>query len=297
MKNKLKYIIAVFCCFIFFQNTNAQIKLSLKSEKQVINMAEPVVLYVTATNAGNETVKIYEEFSPIMTEYFYLIKGPDGKEQVYTPIYIGEPSKLVSLNRGKSINGVVELFFGAGKYYFAKPGDYEIKVRHQDYYSKPIIITVVEPGTENGLKIAKNILSNQEMGLYYELGGNDELTEANKLINEFSEKDKDLDISSYFLQIKAQNLSRPARNFVSKKPRGPKYEDALKILQQTKQKELPFYYQNRNATLMAKIYTKTNRKTEAIKELEDFKNKLNGNPSLQKFYIKDLNHKIDQAKK
>ena len=297
MKKIHIYYLAVFFCFCLTSLVNAQIKLTLVSEKTAFKLGEPVVVYVTATNTGNETVSIYEDFSPEMTEYLYLITGPDSEEQVYSPIFAAEPDQLISLGKGASIDGAVELFFGAGKYYFSKPGKYGIKVKYKKFICKPLIITVLKPASNEGKEVAKKILSSKQMGLYYELGGNDEFMEANKIIDDLAKNYSQYEVTTYFLQIKAKSLSIPARNFVSKKHRGPQYDEALKILNQAKQKKLPLFYQNKNAALIAKIYNKTDRNREAIKELESFKETLNRNLLYKKYFIMELNSSLEFMEK
>ena len=289
MKNISKYIIAIICLICINSVANAQIKLTLVSEKTSYQLGEPIIVYVTVTNTGNEAVSIYEEFKPEMTEYAYFITGPNSKNQIFSPIMAAEPDKLVTLKKGASINGGIELFFGAGKYYFSEPGKYQITVKHKEFSSAPLALKVLEPATSEEKEIAKLILGSKEMGLYYELGGNDELVEANQNLDKLANEYSQYGITNYFLQIKAQNLSVPARNFVTNQHRGPQYDKALKILTQVKQTKMPLYYQSKNATLTAKIYKKTDRKDEAIKELESFKATLDRNQNYKKYFIKDVN--------
>ena len=84
---------------------------------------------------------------------------------------------------------------------------------------------------------------------------------------------------------------------MSKKHRGPQYDEALKILNQAKQKKLPIFYQNNNAALIAKIYNKTDRNREAIKELESFKETLNRNLLYKKYFIMELNSSLEFMEK
>jgi hypothetical protein len=289
MKNMSKYIIAIICLISINSLAHAQLKLTLVSEKTSYQLGEPILVYITVTNTGNDAVSIYEEFKPEMTEYAYFITGPNSEEQIFSPIMVAEPDKLVSLKRGASISGSVELFFGAGKYYFSEPGNYKISVKHKEFTSNPLSIKVLEPANNEEKEIAKMILGSKEMGLYYELGGNDELVEANQNLDRLAKEYSQYRITNYFLQVKAQNLSVPARNFVTNKHRAPMYEDALKILNEVKKTKMPLYYQSKSAALTAKIYRKTDRKDEAIKELNTFKTTLDRNQTYKKYLINDIN--------
>jgi hypothetical protein len=274
---------------------NAQLKLSLTSDKTTFILGEPVIVYVTVKNTGRSEVKIPSKVDPKLTDYVYYVTGTDGKEKVYSPVVVGESVHSVTLKKNETLNGTAELFFGGGEYYFKNPGKYKIEVKYGETKSAPFTINVKKSNEEN--EAAKMIFGSKEVGFYYEIGGSDELKEANKIVDQLIKSHSKSPVADYFAVKRAQNLSVHARNFVTKKPRAPKYDEALKILNGIKDKKMPLFYKDRVTKAIVKIYNKTNKTNDAVKELEQFKSMLNEKAKYKKFFIKDVEKQIEALKK
>ena len=96
MKYNHIYLTSILYCLFAISPLNAQINLSVSSEKPIYKLSEPVILYVSVSNVGNEMVKICEDFEPQFTEYKYFITNPDNEEKTFSPVVVLEPLRMIS---------------------------------------------------------------------------------------------------------------------------------------------------------------------------------------------------------
>ncbi len=76
MKYKFIIVFTVLIGLCIGSAANAQLKLTLTSEKETYKLSEPVIVYVSVTNTGSSSIKIPAQVEPEWTDYVYFVTGP-----------------------------------------------------------------------------------------------------------------------------------------------------------------------------------------------------------------------------
>jgi hypothetical protein len=265
-----------------------QLKLSVTAEKTEFLLGEPVIVYVTLINTGNEPIQVSSEFAPEKDMYSYFITDPGDSTKRFGPVFVEEPDEIKTLAKNESVGGSARIFYGGSGYFFPKPGEYTIVVHYQNIESPPFKVKVLEPRDEAEKEQASLILDHLEVGLFLMLEGGDELIDALARINTLIEKYPNSLLTSYVQYAVAKNHSVPARNFVSKKPREADLPRAIEILQSIKDKEIQLYYQGKVFTTLSTCLDKTGRKEEAKTVLQEFQKKLEEKKNLRQYFIDQI---------
>ncbi len=276
--------------------TNGAFEIHLTAEKAEFKLGEPVVVLVSLTNKGSEPVNISPELGPEADFLQYLITDPDGKETPFSPAFVADRADFITLGKDEMATGTARIFYGGNGYSFPKPGKYSIVARYKDSRSTPFEIRVLAPANEAEREQARMILDHTEVGLFLMLEGGDELADAKKQIDALIAKHPTSILTHYVRYAVAKNLSVPARNFVSKKPRSANLPRAIEILQGLKDKDFQFYYQSKANSTLASSLAKLNRNDDARKVLQDFRKKLEGMEKLRPYYLKHINDQLDKMK-
>lgn len=169
--------------------------LRLHSPATTYVIGEPVVLTVELVNTGNESREVLPLLDP---EYGFLgvqIRGPNDTEfHPYHPIMFEEGRGIRPRVLAKDEAAIAEarVFYGADGWNFEGPGRYVLRADFPEsllpeasrILSDSLVIVVVEPTTEDGLR-AREILEgpsgvglDAEAGLFLYLEGGDHLTEG-----------------------------------------------------------------------------------------------------------------------
>ena len=289
MKNLfLPILIAFLLTSLFTTRAQESIKLELSVEKTNFLLGEPVVVLVKLTNTGPVTITIPSGLEPEMDVLHYEIINPKGKTSQFSPLFVMDTDWLITLNKNESTYGSARLFFGGEGYYFPEPGVYRVKVRYKSFQSNSLQVNVLKPKDDSERLQARLILDNNEVGLFLMLEGGDELQEAQKVLRILEQRYPKSLLTAYVRFAQGKNLSVPARNFVTKKPRGADFTRAIEILESIKDMNVLMYYRVKTAATLSKCYQKTGRTEDARKVLEEVRQQLNKLKRLTPYFTKEI---------
>ncbi|MBI4535948.1 MAG: hypothetical protein HY708_06690 [Ignavibacteriae bacterium] len=290
--------IAVFLLLLSTMTTiaNGAFEITLSAEKTDFRLGEPVVLLVSLTNKGQEPVNVSPELGPEADNLQYLITNPDGKETPFSPLFVEDRADFITLGTNETARGTARVFYGGNGYSFPKPGKYSVVATFRGSKSQSLEIRVLPPANDAEREQASLILDHSEVGLFLMLEGGDELVDAKKQIDALTTKHPNSTLTHYVRYAVAKNLSVPARNFVTKKPRSADISAAVEILQGLKDKEFQYYYQDKAVRTLATSLDKLGRKDDARRTLQDFQKKLEKMEKLQPFYMKKIEDEMDRMK-
>jgi hypothetical protein len=270
--------------------------ITLGAEKPQFRLGEPVVLLVSVTNRGAEAVTFSPELGPEGDFLIYAVTDPDGKETPFSPLFVADRADVVTLQRDETVRGAARIYYGGNGFTFAKPGTYRVVARQGDSRSQPLEVRVLAPANDAEREQASLILGHPEVGLFLMLEGGDELVDGMQQINTLIRKYPASPLTPYVQYALAKNLSVPARNFVSRKPRGADLPKAVEMLQEVKGKEMQTYYQARAVGALATSLTKLNRKEEAAKVLQEFQRTLDRKENLRPFFLKQIERDLNKLR-
>lgn len=293
-----KFFILIFLVMFISGTAYAEylkVEISVTAEKKEFLLGEPVIVYVTVTNIGEEEIKIIPEVNPEVDIFRYFITDPSGKTKPFSPVYVAEPDTIKTLKQNESISGSARVFYGGHGYYFPKPGKYTVTVRYENIESKPLTLEILTPKDEAEKEQAKLILDTPEVGLFLILEGGDELINAGKAIETLTQKYPDSVLTSYCRYAVAKNYSVPARNFVTKKPRKANLPETIKILKSLKVEKMQLFYQSKVFINLSSSLTKMGKKDEARKVLLKFQKKLDEKKELHRLYLKKLKKETTES--
>ncbi len=282
--------------FLFSTHAQQGIKIELSAEKTTFLLGEPVVVLVKVTNTANSPLMIPVGLEAECDMLHYEITNPDGKTTPYSPMYVVDTDKRIILNKNESAYGAARLFYGGNGYTFTKPGTYKVQARFKDVQSNALAVKISAPQNDAEREQAALILDNAEVGLFLMLEGGDELMEAHKALATLEEKYPQSLLTAYVKFAQGKNLSVPARNFVSKKPRDANLTKAIEILQSVKDAPLQMYYRVKAATTLSTCYQKTGRKEDARKTLEGMQKLLTNQKRLAPYFSRALKVGFQQLK-
>ncbi len=282
--------------FLFNIHAQEGMKIELSAEKTTFLLGEPVVVLVKVTNTGNSPLVIPGGLEPEFDMLHYKITDPDGKATPYSPMYVADTDKRVILNKNESAYGTARIFYGGNGYSFTKPGTYKVKASFKDAQSNALAIKVSAPQNDAEREQARLILDNAEVGMFLMLEGGDELMEAHKALETLQQKYPQSVLTAYVKFAQGKNLSVPARNFVTKKPRDADLNRAIEILKSIEGAKMLMYYRLKTATTLSTCYRKSNRTQDARKVLEDMQQLLKRQKNLIPYYSGELESKLQMLK-
>lgn len=282
--------------FLFSTHAQQGMKIELSAEKTTFLLGEPVVVLVKVTNTANSPLMIPGGLEPEFDMLHYEVTDPDGKATPYSPMYVADTDKRIILNKNESAYGAARLFYGGNGYTFTKPGTYKVRASFKDAQSNTLAIKISVPQNDAEREQAALILDNPEVGLFMMLEGGDELMEAHKALATLEEKYPQSLLTAYVKFAQGKNLSVPARNFVTKKPRDAKLTKAIEILKGVKDAPLQMYYRLKVATTLSTCYRKTDRLEDARKVLEEMQQQVSKQKRLAPYFSKELEMSLEQLK-
>lgn len=283
-------------CVAMAQTATGAIEIRLAAEKSQFKLGEPVIVLVSVKNKSQEPLTLSPNLGPEVDFLQYVITDPDGKTAAFNPLFVVDPSQSVTLGKDERVSGGARIFYGGNGYSFPKAGKYTVVARYKDSRSNALEIRVLAPANNAEREQAKLILDNPEVGLFLMLEGGDELAEAKKHIDALISKHPTSVITHYVRYAVAKNLSVPARNFVSKKPRPADLPKAIEILQELRNKDFQFYYQSKAMSTLAASLAKLDRKDEAKKVLQDYRKKLVNADRIRPYYLKRVDEELETMK-
>jgi len=292
MKIKSFLIAVMWLMSISLVLAQGDVTINLAADKTDFLLGEPVIVYATITNNGDEPIKVGPNVSPEEDFCYYMITGPDGKTRTFSPVYVGDRAEWTILNRGESVGGGARIFYGGEGYYFAQPGDYGVVLEYEKYKSDTLNLRVLPARNSGEREQAALILDHPEVGLFLMLEGSDELEDARNQMDTLVRKYPDAIVTSHLLAAEASNLARPARNFVTKKPRKADFKRSIEILNRLKDKDLSVYWQYKVVGTLSRCYVETGKTDSAKVVLENFKRKLESNNKLAPYLMKSVDQRI-----
>lgn len=271
-------------------------KLELSAEKSSFLLGEPVVVLVKVTNTSATPLNLPGGIGPEMDLLVYEISGPRGENVPFSPLYVADTDKMITLNRNESTHGAARIFYGGNGYTFPEAGDYKVTVRYKSERSAPLPLSITAPGNADEEKQARLILDNNEVGLFLMLEGGDELLKAQEVTDTMLRDYPGSLLSAYLRYARGKNYSVPARNFVSKKPRGADLPGAIEILTPLQDINILMFYRLKSTTTLSHCLQQSGRGAEARKVLEDLQGNLQGQPRLQPYFAPQLNAQVQKLK-
>lgn len=288
----LPLIFALILFPLFNIKAAENLKLELSAEKSDFLPGEPVVILVKATNTGDSLLVIPGGLEPEMDALIYEITDPQGKTTPFSPLMVMDTDKRITLNKNESAYGTARLFYGGQGYSFPQPGVYKVMARYKSFRSNSLGLKISEPKNAEESEQARLILDNTEVGLFLMLEGGDELQQAQKAMETLAQKYPQSLLTAYVRYAQAKNLSVPARNFVSKKPRGANLPAAIDILQSVKDADILMYYRLKTVTTLSECLQASDRKEDARKVLEDMQQLLQKQQRLMPYFNTELQAKM-----
>jgi hypothetical protein len=283
-------------CFAMTQTANGAIEIRLAAEKTEFKLGEPVVVFVSVTNKSQEPLNLSPDLGPEADFLQYLITNPDGRETAFSPLFVVDAGQAITLGKDETASSGARIFYGGDGYSFPKAGKYIVVARYKESRSNALEIRVLAAASDAEREQAKMILDHPEVGLFLMLEGGDELADAKKQIDALISKHPTSILTNYVRYAVAKNLSTPAKNFVSKKPRPADIPRSIEMLQGLKDKDFQFYYQSKANSTLATSLAKLNRKDEARKVLQDFRRKLEGTDKIRPYYLKRVDEELEKIK-
>ena len=271
-------------------------KLELSAEKSDFLLGEPVVVLVKVTNTGNTTMTIPGGLSPEMETLVYEISGPGGERLPYSPLYVADTDKSITLNRNESAHGAARIFYGGNGYAFPEAGAYKVTVRYKAERSAPLSLNIIAPRNAAEEKQARLILENNEVGLFLMLEGGDELAKAQEVTDTMLRDYPGSLLSAYLRYARGKNYSVPARNFVSQKPREADLSRAVELLTPLQDSGIQMFYRLKGATTLSRCLQQSGRSPEAVKVLEDLQGRLRGQPRLQPYFAPEISAQLQKLR-
>ena len=296
MKNLFILLAAVLIVNTSKSVAQNQLKITISTEKRSFQLGEPIVVYSTLTNLGEESIKVFSEIRPETDIYRFFITDPNGKTTSFSPIYVEEPEELTTLGPNEDIRGTARIFFGAEGYYFPISGNYQIQVQYKEVLSNLLEIKVLQARNEDEKEQAILVLEHPEMGFFLMIEGSDALSDALSQIEILNKKYPNSKLSPYFLYGMGKNFSVPKRNFLTKQPRNADLPRAIEILESIKGEEMQIYYQNKVFLTLSFCFKKQNRMEEARQVLLEFIRILDSNPNIQPYYIDQVKNELENIK-
>jgi hypothetical protein len=272
------------------------VDLALTTDRTEFMLGEPVVVLVGVKNIGHDTMYVSPEFGPEGGNVDYIVTGPGGKAKAFSPLYVQDRADFRPLAPGQTVRGTARIFYGGNGYTFQEPGNYSVVASMGKSRSSPLRLKVLPPQNAAEREQARLILDKNEVGLFLMLEGGDELSEAQKQIEELISRYPDALLTSYVRYAVAKNLSVPAKNFVSQKPRSADMPRAIAILQSLTGKEMVLYYQARVATTLASLMSKTNRPEEARTVLQEFQSKVSRRENVRPWFLPEIEQRLKNMK-
>lgn len=275
-------------------NNNLIMKLS--AEKTEFLLGEPVVVYLSLTNTGNEPVQVVNDVEPELDLYTYYITGPDGSKKRFGAMFVVDRGDRITLQRNETFRGTARIFFGAKGYTFTKPGEYRVSASYGDAISQDLRLKILAPRNASETEQAKLILEHEQVGAFLMLEGGDELDDAHKQMAILNQQYPNGLLTQYVRYAQAKNYSVPARNFVTKKPRDADLPRAIEILEEIKEKEIQMFYRSKVFKTLSTNLSKTGKQTEARKVLEEFQLILDKHKNLKPYFIDEIQQELNKLK-
>ena len=99
-------IVLIIMCFLLVAAAPVMaqpVDLVLAADKTEFMLGEPVVVFVALTNKGQEPLKVSPQLGPEGDNIQYRIKGPDGKEKAFSPLFVEDRADFRTLATGETI--------------------------------------------------------------------------------------------------------------------------------------------------------------------------------------------------
>jgi hypothetical protein len=272
------------------------VDVALTADRTEFMLGEPVVVLVALTNKGQEPLSVSPQLGPEGGNLEYRITGPDGQEKAFSPLFVEDRANFRTLAQGETVRGAARIFYGGNGFSFPDPGTYSVVASYRDSRSSPLRLKVLPPQTNAEREQARLILGQNEVGLFLMLEGGDELAEAQKNIEQLTSRYPDALLTSYVRYAVARNLSVPARNFVSKKPRPAEIPRSISILQSLTDRNMVLYYQAGLVTTLSSLLSKTNRTEEARSVLQQFQSRLSKMENVRPYFMPEIEQRLKNMK-
>ncbi|MCP4695224.1 MAG: hypothetical protein GY862_00030 [Gammaproteobacteria bacterium] len=230
-------IIAVLA-FLVVQATQAFV-LEIKAEKLAYALAEPVVLYVSVKNTGDEPAQLPAYLGPDFQEIKYTISKAAGGNKPFVSWIIKDAWEPVRyFASGEVREEEIKLFFSAQGWTYPTPGTYTITAEFAGQSSNPLTITVgnAAPATlraadgDDMEAAAQLLLHSGQAGFFLLFEGGPHLTNGIEILEQIITDYPQTPHAAYARTALGNNLRKQGN-----------YQEALALLNAAKEQPAGFY--------------------------------------------------------
>lgn len=257
--------------------SNPQLRLTLETNRSTYLLGEPLVLDVSLTNVGDETVHVVRWLDPTYKFLVFQVTRPSGEEERFGPVVsaCGRLDPFVKLPPGESVYGHAKVFYGAPGWFFNQPGVYTI----QALYPGPVE-RAEEMVISNQLQVefvdeepgASKLIMGGEQGLFLLWEHGDHLTRGIGNLQELIDRYPDSILAAYGNYALGVNLSKEFYDALTDEIRAPRPEESIEYLERTLEwkEELNPYFVINTYLLLPREYGLLEMYDPAIDHLDDF---------------------------
>ncbi len=243
--------------------------------KQSVELGEPIYLALRVTNMRQEPVNIIGGLRPGggLIEIYSI--GANGKKVFLAPLSESDFGGSTTLAPKQTIGDVFPIFFGANGWNFKNAGEYrisaQIKVPTKDgfssFSSEPAVLKVESSKAGQAL-FSGDDRSSMEAGKFLLWRSGDHLEAGIKHLSSVSEQYPNSALSSYISAARAQNYSEPFANYIVRKVRAPRCQQANSLRKLVKTNVLTENLLIEDYISQAKCYAESQDWKEANKALD-----------------------------
>jgi len=257
----------------FFSVEAGDLELKIDANKTNYLLAEPVVLYVSLQNAGNEVVELPLLLDPVSNFVHYRLKVPEEEsESTFFPWAIASyAAPATEFAPGEVVREEVKFFFGAGGWLFREPGTYQITASMDDFSlsSNTLTITVLAPTDEQTTAAAELFLESNEVGYFLLFEGGDHLTKGIQRLEQVAAQYPNTPHATYANQALGTRLVTDFANLGEGNRRLEDPEGAIPFLELAKQNPVGVYDILHTQVSLYEAHTKLNNTVEAESALQE----------------------------
>ncbi|OPY46742.1 MAG: hypothetical protein A4E47_00509 [Methanosaeta sp. PtaU1.Bin028] len=218
--------------------------LDIRSDKESYQLGEPVILYVTMRNEGQQTASVLSPLDPEYGFVNYMIVDASGEERRFLPYaHIDAENPSQQLAPGEEIQGVAKIFFGGDGWTFEEPGSYQVYAAYQDSLRSNTLTVQIDAATDqNSAEAADLFLGSEEVGKFLYFEGGDHLKEGVNLLEQVARQFPDTPHATYANFALGNNLLTDFANFQTNQLRRADPTAAVQYLEVARENPVSSYY-------------------------------------------------------
>ena len=247
----------------------AEMVLTVHTEKDTYLIGEPVYLAVRLFNPRNTTFKVLGELEPSSDAIQIIITDPQGTQKRFIPLGFADYSEeaIVPLKAESTIGNIFPIFFGNQGWTFPEVGQYHVQAIYlhsgtdgdlNRMISEPLAVTIQSDSKKAGKFLLEPGPAAQEVGKFLLWQSGDHLVLGKERLTTLISKWPDSRLATYASFALGKSLSEPFSDYRKGQVRPPDCERAEDFLEQVKLAEITPYIhlQLKMAKTRCRIYAK-----------------------------------------